>query len=696
MRVFKAQAIEALNNESARLRELAASCEQQARTLEAVSFQGIGLRGEAYGALEARVRARAVVLRAHRAAFEAVMEANDEHVRLLEALPEAGQPGVLDVDECLAEAVRARQEAARLRASRGSVVRAIQNGGLEDIVVPAYVFHNYDEQIALYEEAARTCEGKAAAAQDYAVCSAGLYGEAAACVGGLLAASTRAVASCLGAGGWDRGAFEALEGLCAAHWKAKEAKAYLTPEQWEAYRAALAGGGVPGLVEEGELYSGGRLNEDLYAALARLPDRLVDGREAEACARAYAAMWAGPAPDIASIERFFCLSYVPAEDDSLPVWGAGAQGFGGYSPDYLVREFGCSYLQESPLLARIARASAAQLGALAPGDAGYDRALAATGLLASSLSGCRIAANGPMVARLAVMEEGSRGGAGAGATLCRLELDCMSGTAMRELASGNGVYAVALPDCAYTVYSATGPLAGTAGLLDRLKRGALTRDEVDVFGIDFLAEESLSQAIGFIPGIGAPLSAFCDYAFDIASQAEDVRRGAAIRDGSYTDMLRAPYGLLGECGFGLGVRIPQSGVDPADYNAFHATAYVPDAARPLIDAMAEAYSESLGAGPSLGEGQPLYGGSQPAPPVPYTADDFLRDIQEDTLGSLVAGEGANATWGFLAWGGPAPSTDLVYRSSGEPVRVISNYHYLKWPDDEACQDMRFKWETEGS
>ena len=124
MRIAKAQAIDMLQMENAKLAQQVTRCVQQRGKL--ANFTMGELRGKSASSARETIRMRAAILEAHKSFYDRLLAANNKNKSLVAALPETSS-GVLDTDEATRRRDAARQQISVLESQRAQALRSARS-----------------------------------------------------------------------------------------------------------------------------------------------------------------------------------------------------------------------------------------------------------------------------------------------------------------------------------------------------------------------------------------------------------------------------------------------------------------------------------------------------------------------------------------------------------------------------------------
>ncbi|MDR0308415.1 MAG: hypothetical protein LBH87_00600 [Coriobacteriales bacterium] len=650
MKIDKTNGIMALGAENEGLAKQMSQCDDQIQTLQNINMGDFGLSGEAYRAIEMRLKARISILKAHNLAFDAIFRANAENINKIYALPDS-KPGVLDREWCQEKIDEARgnmhyamdkQDSLRHNLSVTSGTRFMLVGFWQKRIDSEY------ELINVYQ-------AKIDAANTYDAESKALYDDAGCTVQDILARCSDAAQNCINTGGYDKSDMGLINALdidrlyidARSRQKIDAARPYLTEDELAAYILALAN---DGLVDTEDIYESGIFNETLYSGLAKLPDSCINDAEINNLAKAYDNMWIDNNTE--AVERMVELSYL--EDPNLLSYST--------KNPYPAKVF-----YQSPILDRIAEAVATNTQKIEKGSVGYYDRLAGADLINAlardehfvfdvnevkvDLLAVRAPTNDATFCTLAFGSEMMQGGAS-----YRYLKDASTLVSVGQNIAGNP-----------TIYSLTGDLNTICDMAADLKNKESISPEYTILGVDykFFATEGISQIIGSIHPIAGPLASLgVDCLSEYVGSKEEGGKGAVITDGSYGKVASnaLKYGNLSEFGFGLNITTDCKS-DPSALLSPDVNVYASDSAKQRLDDITSVFSQV-----------PLPYGS-PTCTDTYGTDQFITDLEQNFVGSVYpyVDVNPNDTSRFLSWTEASASTPL------DPVEG-SNMPLPKYPD----------------
>jgi len=694
MRIQKAATFFALNTENIGLTHQMQLCQNQERTMSHTSCSAYGLKGNAAKALEQRIQMRQLVIRTHYYAYESIQEANSKNIAMLSALPDSITPGVLDTEECADEINKAQQAIWDLTYSRDEQIdRLSQPKAIPDTQYTQQniyaTINYYNSLIAPYEERIQDYRNRQDKAYAYAAASQDIYAQAQGYINGILKQSTSAVNNCIATGHYDKATYKnLLKGI--NDFKIKEATPYLTPDELLAYTQALADGAIT----DDDLYdASGTFNTTLYAALAKLPQSLVEPDEVDATAQAYNRMWINN--DDKAIEDLFRLSYVPY--DPLASYDQTADGRAPYPTYYFGEESFACYSQSS-LLDRISTTLQQDMHLHDKADKDYYSYLAA-----ASLMDCVAGTNPYLWAYKntgvqVVLITTPIWVNGETATIATLqfnpELNPKADNLNTEASDAYDSFHAAFNP---TFLSVSGDINTTYESLFEYQHDEISKEQYDEAYKEYLAGTDIGQlwqiygsAVAlallskFIPYVGslistATLSMQWSLGYQNAQEgwikAQELNKEqkdySKARIGAYTD----GGSVLSEFGYSLNAYTDGSPY-PDETNMVKPQIYISDEGRSVIDKLVDVYNADPDNTTSQG----------------YAIDTFIKDMTYDTYDSVISDthNTPNSTYGFVHWCGEA--ADLVDKESGmdaNPGDAISNFVFSKRATD--FEDREYYW-----
>ena len=649
------------------------SCLAQISLMASFSPLDAGLRGSAFSTLQARLNARQWVAQAHYVALEAVRSANDANQSKLGQLEPSESDGSVDTDLCQQRINDQIRSIDNLKVQRDCDVRALK-GTKAEFYVPV-VIRTYELSMAACRAIAERYANIKDKAETY-IQASGTYDAACSIASSLLAQSTESVAACVSGGAYPKN-LPWTQDLDRQFLRARvnhrvaQAKPYMTDEELEAYRNALSD---DSLITEGDIYSGGQLDEALWAGMCKLPSELVGDLEVEAAARAYSFMWA--TKDFSAAERFLELSYVAVGESEEGVFTPGLNPDTGLvEPIFTVYRY-----DRSPLLDRVAEKAVASLSDMELEDVRFSGALAGANLLSQVVKRDSTAwgtSSDGLDMALVSMEKN-------GVIVSALSMNPSLVEAGYALPNPSNTQARA----AYSIdFCVTGNLEEARLVLGEIDNGAQVKD-FDFMGslARYGIEEGADFLLNEIPLVGPILSKLAGAGSAVFGDWEgsSEKREAAERDNEDDRVTaRSDANLLESFAFGLnlyGEGLEGFSYD-LDYLRPEPSLYAPKGAGEVVDALADSYNHETGGN--------------------YSSKQFESELEKNLYGSL-AGEGdeGRGTREFLAWcDEPAElvyredSTDTAHQPGEEVPGSTSNFDYAVDRNNQ-YSNYQYKWEHE--
>ena len=690
MRILKAEAISTLTEENARLTNQMQLCESQERTMLSVSAQEMGLLGEAWSAVEQRIHMRPLVIRTHYFAYAAIKEGNLTHIRALSALPDSTTPGVLDTEECEREIERQKSNIAEFENTCSSLINKVTQHSVDygesgPWATINQITSHYGTLIAACKTIIQEFENIKDAADTFSDQSYRFYVDAQCYVFDILAQSTSAVQSCIATGTYDASLCRTLtEGINEV--RIDLARPYLTEEELAALRQALE----DGTIGTDEIYDSGTFNEQLYSALAKLPDFMVKEDDVQAIADAYNNMWTRGHAD--AIRRFFEVSYLRNDSVAFPYF----HPYTCHDQNLDTRDY--VLFERSSLMDRVSACAQTDMLLRNKDSDSYHWYLAAANLIADvSASGSQMwCTPDGLDAELFAYTTRVTGEL---ATISVLRFNSTifnDDPKLNQSFENNPAYSI---PASGTFISVSGEERAICNLLSEYRNAVIANEMLRDANEEYTDAElnHVFNALGFV--YGTPLDVvlskipfltnvlgLVDSAASLQAERQDLaffqEASSGITDTTFSRIAASlnDNTVINECGFSLNIstfnqqRTAASNVCTPPFTRI----YVSNASRDILGSLVAAYNNCTGRS--------------------YETETFLEEIASDTYNSVVSGGNHNSTYYFVAWCN-APA-HLVYAedvpgfgiSSGDEASVHdTNYIYITTRED-SNNNLKYPWE----